>query len=369
MFRRPRKLVRLAAATAGLLLISLYPGLVTSALGATDVTAVEFDGGSYRQVAPGRWAEFDAAGNMAFQFDEISRDDNTVSLEDTERGVALTLDIAGGSISFGSIGGDQELLHDITASSAEPVADAPATLELSTDVAAGEEAATAESATVVVFGADGTAAGQYVQLDSGQWAELDASGNSAFTFEEAGRGTDGIELVDESRGIALTLDIANGVITYGAIGDPQEPLYSIISASNGPVDVALAEVVADQEAGPISPPVPGVDYRFIKLKNTGWYVGRFTVTWAETDSAGQVTANQFESGEQAAPYFQVLEFPDNASAITVVAEGEADGTWTEAASLVLAGPTNRCYELTGTASAQSVQESDDPSNTTEDDCP
>jgi len=373
MLRRGLKRVGLASLVAGLLLCTALPASAEITVSGADVTVVEFSGGTYRQEPDGTWAELDANGTITATFFEVSRDEQRVLLVDEGRGLSVTLDLAERVITFGPINGEQQPLHEIVSATAEPPTPA-----ISVSAEAAADAATSETATSVVFGSNGEAAGEYRMVGAGDWVELDGAGQPAFEFKETDRGATGIKLVDESRGIALTLDVASKIITYGAIGDEQQPLYEIISATAeaaaepaADVAAAPAEPVAPEpdETGHIAPAVPGLDYSFVKLKHAGWYVGRFRVTWSETDAAGQATTGSWESGDQQAPFFHVVEFPDGASAINVVGEGEVEGQWTEALNVTLAGPTNKCYKIAGTPLVQQSDESDDPSSGLDDDCP
>jgi thiol-activated cytolysin len=240
MFKTPRRLIfSLALSMAALSASTAFTQDVTG----DSVTIVEFGEngvgkGMYRQTGPGQWQEVDEAGNVGGTFDEVSRDSETVVIEDAARGISVTLDLANSVVTFGPIGETQDPLYEIVATGADPVgAAAP-------KAAAAPAGPRASGLTVVsvIIGNNGTASGEFRQTGKSKWRELDAQGNIAFKFDEVNRDRGKVELEDRSRSIALTLDIDNNIVTYGAIGGgEQSEIYEIMSST-------AREVTAGSEA-------------------------------------------------------------------------------------------------------------------------
>lgn len=337
---------------------------------AGEIASVSFgaDGavlGQFQRGDNGNWFELDAAGTARFEFTEISRDDSVIVLEDRSRNIALTLDLAGGIITYGVIGEPQEPLYAIISSSA--AAPSPATSAMPTG-------------SVVTFGENGTKSGQYLSDDAGTWRELNSAGEVVFSFVEKSRTADRIELEDSSRNLALTLDLSGNVITFGEIGGAQDVLYQILDARIGQVSEASVDQAAQPggetdgamvqpnlaaETDPAllvsaEPPPPQV-----KLKLVGWYTGRFTVTWTPS---GTDVVESWTSGPQQSPFYQLLPLPPDASAIRILGEAEQDGTWTAVLDQSTDQPSGRCYVLEGTNNLFSGVVGDGPSPGPDDDC-
>jgi hypothetical protein len=78
--------------------------------------------GEIRKVDSLRWIEFDAAGTAVFKYDEVKRDDTSISLVDRTRGVTLQIDMRTKKVmSTDTASRRRELLYDIQSASAEPV--------------------------------------------------------------------------------------------------------------------------------------------------------------------------------------------------------------------------------------------------------
>lgn len=77
--------------------------------------------------------------------------------------------------------------------------------------------------------------GGFVSTGTGQWAEKDAQGNTAFMFRETGRDDWSVYLHDDSRNVQLQLDLHRKMILYGTDGGPKRDLYPI--TATGPVFV------------------------------------------------------------------------------------------------------------------------------------
>lgn len=305
--------------------------------------------GTYRKVSPGKWVELNPAGETQFQFDEVNRTDSMIGLEDKSRNISLTIDFEGKNITYGEIGGAHEPLYDI--------------IDLASGTASVDQSA-GEQQTVYV-GSDGAFSGSYVNVQTGVWEERDKDGKAQFTFAEKEKTPERILLEDAARGVALTIDLANNVVMYGAIGDAiQEPLYAIMQAPETPAAEAAASTPpADTDPALAVPPDP-LPYQ-IRLKNNGWFPGRFTVKWTVDGSSEEAS---WTSEQQDAPYFYALPFPDNATNIHVLGEAKIADTWKPILDITIDDPNNACHVLMGTAETATSTVSEEPSYELGDDC-
>lgn len=92
---------------------------------------------------------------------------------------------------------------------------------------------------------------------------------------------------------------------------------------------------------------------FVKVRHSGAYVARFTVSWEEPDSAGNFHPKPaWTSGNQTVGYVhQVDNIPGDARNLKILAEvktGLIWNPWAQALSTTLAGPSNLCYRIKGT---------------------
>lgn len=320
---------------------------VTLAWAEDAVTMLKFgaDGkalGSYSLVSPGKWVEFNLNGDPQFEFEEVSRTSATIVVEDKSRNIALTFDLAGNIITYGLIGDTQEPLYSILeVESAEGIAPA---------------VAKTEAASTVAFGSNGEVLGSYVNSAPSVWEERDNLGKTNFTFVEEGRRDGSILLRDETRGLALTLNLAEMKISFGAVGDAeQQPLYEILSADSQTV------TESEEVATPSSDQIPSQ----VKLKNLGSYQGKFTVTWTPD---GSDETESWTSDEQPAPYFHALSLPVGSSAIRILGEASINGEWMAILDRSIDVPTNKCYVLIGSETLADNRISEEPSDNPGDDC-
>lgn len=77
--------------------------------------------GEIRKVDGTRWLEFDAAGQAVFEFDEVKRDDSSVFLLDSSRGVTLQLDLRARKVTYSDAATRRRELYKILSATAEPV--------------------------------------------------------------------------------------------------------------------------------------------------------------------------------------------------------------------------------------------------------
>lgn len=78
--------------------------------------------GEIRKIDSLRWIEFDAAGTAVFKYDEVKRDDTSISLLDRTRGVTLQIDMRSKKVmSTDTASRRREQLYEIQSASADPV--------------------------------------------------------------------------------------------------------------------------------------------------------------------------------------------------------------------------------------------------------
>jgi hypothetical protein len=80
------------------------------------VTRVDFDGGAFRMTRPGRWQEFNAAGQATNVFRETGRDAWSVYLRDQSRSMDMQIDMHRNWIRLAWPGHDMADQYRITAS-------------------------------------------------------------------------------------------------------------------------------------------------------------------------------------------------------------------------------------------------------------
>ncbi len=208
-----------------------------------DVTDVVFASGGvtrgqYRQVGAGKWEESAAGGGGSFQFQEAGRDDWSVYLRDSSRGVDIQLDLWRKQVLYSQDGGgEKRALYDITAANAGGV---PGSNSVSPVVSPVVEPASAISAngrnvTDATYSAGGQAQGHFRQVGPGQWREESSSGGG-FAFEEIARDDWSVYLRDSSRGVDIQLDLWRKQVLYSQDGGGEKrALYDISAAIAGTV--------------------------------------------------------------------------------------------------------------------------------------
>lgn len=92
------------------------PGGGNGAINGRNVSQVFHEGGSFRQIGPGRWSEFNASGQATFGFEERGRDEWSVYLVDPSRNVQIQLDLFRKWISYGANGAPRSDLYRISRS-------------------------------------------------------------------------------------------------------------------------------------------------------------------------------------------------------------------------------------------------------------
>ncbi|MDP2823073.1 MAG: VWD domain-containing protein [Sulfuritalea sp.] len=105
------------------------PAFAQSNVDGRNVTVIEFGRklGELRQTGPGQWVETNAAGQVAFRFEETKRDDSSVYLLDRSRNVTLQLDLKTRKVMYSAGGAPPSELYAVLSAAATPgVAPAPA---------------------------------------------------------------------------------------------------------------------------------------------------------------------------------------------------------------------------------------------------
>ena len=85
---------------------------------------------------------------------------------------------------------------------------------------------------------------------------------------------------------------------------------------------------------------------FVKLSQTGGYVGRWFVKWT---SAGK--SQEYKSGNKTSPLKKTVDLPGDAKNVQILAQamtGLVWDSWREAINVHLNGPTNKFYKIYGT---------------------
>jgi len=204
-----------------------------------DVTDVVFASGGvtrgqYRQVGAGTWEESAAGGGGSFQFQEAGRDDWSVYLRDSSRGVDIQLDLWRKQVLYSQDGGgEKRALYDITAANA---GGAPGSNSVSPVVEpASAINANGRTVTDATYSTGGQAQGHFRQVGPGQWREESSSGGG-YAFEEVARDDWSVYLRDSSRGVDIQLDLWRKQVLYSEDGGGEKrALYDISAAIAGTV--------------------------------------------------------------------------------------------------------------------------------------
>ena len=124
------------------------------------------------------------------------------------------------------------------------------------------------NATVIEFGRK---LGELRQTGPGQWAEINASGQVAFRFEETKRDESSVYLLDRGRNVTLQIDLRTRKVMYSAGGGAPSELYAVLSAAATP-GAAAAPVAAATPAAPAAGAAGGTALCVI---NSGTHVSSF----------------------------------------------------------------------------------------------
>ena len=171
--------------------------------------------GSYKQTGPKQWVETGADGSVAFEFEELYRDDWSIYLTDTSRDVDIQLDMHRRMVRLGIGGGDR----------ADQYLIARVSTKLNGWIVN----------SVDFGGADGSIAGTFRQTGAKTWVEDSATaGAERSEFREYLRDDWSVYLWDESRKLEMILDLHRKltVISFGDI--KRQPQHFIHNADAFP---------------------------------------------------------------------------------------------------------------------------------------
>lgn len=90
---------------------------------------------------------------------------------------------------------------------------------------------------------------------------------------------------------------------------------------------------------------------YVKVLQEGGYVGKWEVTWHESDENGHKVPRKWESGNKTSPYSRTIPLPGDATHVNVSAwamTGLVWDQWREAINVTENGPTNKTYKIWGT---------------------
>lgn len=110
------------------------PVLAQSGVDGRNVTVIEYGRklGELRQTGPGQWAETNAAGQVAFRFEETKRDESAVWLLDRSRNVTLQIDLKTRKIMYSAGGSPASELYSVLTAAATPAAPSAAGASVAT---------------------------------------------------------------------------------------------------------------------------------------------------------------------------------------------------------------------------------------------
>jgi len=101
---------------------SIAPGVTGRTATVVGITQGGVKAGEIRKIDQTHWIEFDATGQGIFKYDEIKRDDASISILDSSRGVTLQIDVrARKVISVDAARRRRDTMYQIDSASAEPV--------------------------------------------------------------------------------------------------------------------------------------------------------------------------------------------------------------------------------------------------------
>jgi hypothetical protein len=172
--------------------------------------------GTYFQTDPYSWVEQNAVGQAVFFFEEQGRDDWSVYLYDSSRGVGIQLDLFRQKVVYSTNHNDatRRDLYDVRYASA---------------------GTNGRLAKTVFFGnSRGEEVGKYVWVPGGQWIEYALPGiTQNATFNEVGRDDWSIYLWDPSRNANIRIDLFTGKVMYRGDGESSERvLYNVLLAND-----------------------------------------------------------------------------------------------------------------------------------------
>ena len=200
----------------------------------------------FHQTSPLTWIELVPPNDVVAEYLEVDRDEGSVTLEDSEQDVVLTIDLATARVQS-SASPDDPLYEVLNATAVNGWLIAQATVS------------------------NGDSSGAFFQDGPTTWYERDADGLRRFEFTETGRDDWSVYLYDASRDIQIQIDSYTQQVKYKDSDTDWVEIYEVVSARS-----VNGWVVNDAFFG-----------------DAGNVIGRyrqvgFTATWEELSPGGDV---------------------------------------------------------------------------------
>ena len=180
------------------------------------VEQVDFGGGGQKlgaffQTGPNAWKEVNTQGQTTFQFVETNRDDWSVYMKDSSRGVSIQIDLHRKKVRYSDSNTPWRDQYDVL--SAAPVV--------------------GWLVRQAVFGAGPNTLGRFRQeAGANNWQELNAQGTPVFQFVESNRDDWSVYMKDSSRGVSIQIDLHRKKVRYSDPNTPWRDLYDLLYATS-----------------------------------------------------------------------------------------------------------------------------------------
>ncbi|MEP3048028.1 MAG: hypothetical protein ABJL55_21935 [Roseibium sp.] len=187
----------------------------------SNVVQVDFPAGKFKQAGWRQWHETDAQGRVRFNFQEQARDEWSVYMFDASRNVSIQLDLYRKKILYGQGNQPKTDLYDIVNASATGGHQQNQSPRPSQPVGA-------NGYTVAQVLHPG---GMFTNVGGGQWHEANPQRHVTYRFQEQARDEWSVYLFDNSRNVAIQLDLHRKKILIGVGNGPKADLYNITSSA------------------------------------------------------------------------------------------------------------------------------------------
>ncbi len=91
----------------------IEPEPTSTVVNGYNLAEIDFETGSFKKTGDAQWSEFNSEGKVTFSFQEVTRDDWSVYLDDASRNMQVQLDVYRKMVSFGVKGGPKRDLYVI----------------------------------------------------------------------------------------------------------------------------------------------------------------------------------------------------------------------------------------------------------------
>ena len=167
--------------------------------------------GAYFQTGLNAWKEVNTQGQTTFQFAETNRDDWSVYMNDSSRGVSIQIDLHRKKIRYSDSNTPWRDQYDVL--SAEPIV--------------------GWLVRQAIFGSGADTFGRFRQkAGSNNWEELNAQGQTTFHFTETNRDDWSVYMNDSSRGVLIQIDLHRKKIRYSDPNTPWRDQYDLLYATS-----------------------------------------------------------------------------------------------------------------------------------------